>query len=58
MFPFGERKNTGRGKNVLELRRASGFKTSVKGHRSIHVKVIETVGYVMLPGIEKRFCGI
>ena len=46
------------GGNVLALRRASGFITSVKCHRSIHVKVIETVGYVILPGIEKRFCGI
>ena len=58
MLSFGERKNTGGGKNVLALRRASGFITRVKCHRSIHVKVIETVGYVILPGIDKRFCGI
>ena len=30
---------------------------SVRCHRSIHVKVIYTVGYVILPGIEKSFCG-
>ena len=58
MLPLEKEKIQVGEKSVLELRRASGFIMSVKCHRSIHGKVIETVGYVILPGIEKRFCGI